>query len=87
MLVVLFLIENSEEEIMNFAEKQLEENLIQDYEVSYVKKAPKSLYLKDIDEKKGYNYDNEYINYGIGHKRNLHDFDCLHYIRRINCDY
>ena len=36
---------------MNFAEKQLEEDLIQDYEVSYVKKAPKSLYLKDIDEK------------------------------------
>ena len=35
---------------MNFAEKQLEEDLMQDYEVPYVKKAPKSLYLKDIDD-------------------------------------
>ena len=72
---------------MNFAEKQLEEDLIQDYEVSYVKKALKSLYLKDIDEKKGYNYDNEYINYGAGCRKNLHDSDCLPYIHRIDYDY
>ena len=72
---------------MNFAEKQLEEDLMQDYEMSYVKKAPKSLYLKDIDGKKGYNYDNEYINYGAGCRKNLHGSDCLPYIHRINCDY
>ena len=72
---------------MNFAEKWFEEDLMQDYDVSYVKKASKSLYLKDIDEKKGYNYDSEYINCGFGYKRNLHNSDCLPYIRRNNCDY
>ena len=83
----LFLVEDSEEEIMNFAEKWFEEDLMQDYEMSYVKKAPKSLYLKDIDEKKGYNYDNEYISYGAGCRKNLHGSDCLPYIHRIDCDY
>lgn len=72
---------------MNFAERWLEKALIQDYEMPYVRKAPQSLYLKDINEKEGYNYDNEYINYGFGCRRNLHSFDCLPYVRRINCDY
>ncbi len=72
---------------MNFAKRWLEEALIQDYEMPYVRKAPQNLYLKDINEKEGYNYDNEYIGYGFGCKRNLHSFDCLPYIHRINCDY
>lgn len=72
---------------MNFAERWLEETLIQDYETPYVKKAPQNLYLKDINEKEGYNYDNEYISYGFGCKRNLHSFNCLPYIHRINCNY
>lgn len=72
---------------MNFAERRLEEALMRDYETPYVRKAPQNLYLKDINERKGYNYDDEYINCGFGHRRSIHNFDCLPYIRRVNCNH